>query len=83
MMFFLWACVGAEFAVPEATVFFEDQVWEGTLSFLRIEGDKEQCRMDYSLIEGNPPRIEFHRLAQPCALHPPVSSSRSPVNAAS
>jgi len=52
MIVLLWACAVEEFAVPEATVFFEDQAWEGTLSFVRFEGEKELCRMDYSLMEG-------------------------------
>jgi len=52
MMLLLWACSGMEYAVPEATVFLEEEEWKGSLSFVQFVGDKEQCRMDYSLESG-------------------------------
>ena len=52
MIVLLWACAAENFAIPEATVFSDEGKWEGVLSFVRFEGEKEQCRMDYSLNEG-------------------------------
>ena len=75
MIVLLWSCVGENFAVPEATVFFEEGNWEGTVSFVRFEGTKEQCRMDYSLIEGEEldctscvweVSFQLEALSQPC-----------------
>ena len=75
MIVLLWACAGANFAVPEATVFSEEGDWEGTLSFVRFEGTKEQCRMDYSLQEGEEIEcsscvwevsFELEPLSEPC-----------------
>ena len=50
MFFLLFACAGEKYALPEAEVFYdEEEGWEGTLSFVSFEGDREECSMFYTM----------------------------------
>lgn len=50
IVFLLFSCSGIEYVLPEAEVFFHDEEgWEGSLSFLSFDGEREQCVMYYTM----------------------------------